>query len=87
MSQSNERLLQMVNILDGINENLVLLADDTKRYALALQAVKTDDPISKSVIQAVSAALSKDSLSITDASIEADMAIYMYEVEVVHHEQ
>ena len=86
MSQSNDRLSQIADTLDDIKEHLVLLAADTERYALALQAVKTDDPISKSIIQAVIAALSRDSLSITDASIEADMVLYMSEMEVTRYE-
>jgi len=86
MSQSNDRLLHIVDTLEYINEELSSLAINTERYAMALQAVKTDDPISQSVIQAVIDALSRDSLAITDASIEADMVLYMHEMEVTHYE-
>ena len=39
MSQSNDRLLQIAETLEQINEHLVLLAIDTEHYAMALQAV------------------------------------------------
>ena len=86
MSQSNDRLLQIADMLEHINEQLVLLAIDTEHYAMALQAVQTDDPISKGVIQAVIAALFRDSLFATDASEQMDSVLSMPELEVSSHE-
>ena len=57
MSQSNDRLLQIADTLEHINEQLILLSIDTEHYAMALQAVQTNDPVSQGVIQAVIAAL------------------------------
>ena len=46
MSQSNDRLLQIADTLEHINEQLILLSIDTEHYAMALQAVQTNDPVS-----------------------------------------
>ena len=86
MSQSNDKLLQIVDTLEGINEHLVLLSIDTEHYAMALQAVQTDDPISKGVIQAVIAALFRDSLFATDASEQMDSILSMTEMEVKRYD-
>ncbi|WAI87537.1 hypothetical protein SC65A3_00998 [Psychrobacter sp. SC65A.3] len=86
MSQSNDRLLQIADTLEHINEQLILLSIDTEHYAMALQAVQTDDPISKGVIQAVIAALFRDSLFATDASEQMDIVLSMPEMEVTRHE-
>ena len=86
MSQSNDRLLQIAETLEQINEHLVLLAIDTEHYAMALQAVQTNDPISKGVIQAVIAALFRDSLFATDASEQMGSVLSMAEMEVTRHE-
>ena len=86
MSQSNDKILQIADTLEGINEHLVLLSIDTEHYAMALQAVQTDDPISKGVIQAVIAALFRDSLFATDASEQMDSVLSMPEMEVKRYE-
>ena len=86
MSQSNDKLLQIADTLEGINEHLILLAIDTEHYATALQAVQTDDPVSKGVIQAVIAALFRHSLFATDASEKMDSVLSMPEMEVTRHE-
>ena len=86
MSQSNDRLLQIADTLEHINEHLVLLSIDTEHYAMALQAVQTDDPVSKGVIQAVIAALFRDSLFATDASEQMDSVLSMPEMEVSSYE-
>ena len=85
MSQSNDRLLQIADTLEHINEQLVSLAVDTEHYAMALQAVKTDDPVSQGVIQAVINALFRDSLCATDASEKMDGVLFMPEMEVTRH--
>ena len=82
MSQSNDRLLQIADTLEHINEQLVLLAIDTEHYAMALQAVQTNDPVSNGVIQAVISALFRDSLFATDASEQMDNVLSMPELEV-----
>lgn len=86
MSQSNDKILQIADTLEGINEHLVLLSIDTEHYAMALQAVQTDDPISKGVIQAVIAALFRDSLFATDASEQMDSILSMTEMEVKRYD-
>ncbi len=86
MSQSNDRLLQIADTLEGINEHLVLLAIDTEHYAMALQAVRTDDPVSKGVIQAVIAALFKGSIFATEASKQMDSVLSLPELEVTRYE-
>lgn len=86
MSQSNDRLLHIVDTLEYINEELNSLAINTERYAMALQAVKTDDPVSQSVIQAVINALSSDSLFADDASEHMDRILSMPEMEVTRYE-
>lgn len=86
MSQSNDKILQIADTLEGINEHLVLLAIDTEHYAMALQAMQTDDPISKGVIQAVIAALFRNSLFATDASEQMDSVLSMPELEVSSYE-
>ena len=86
MSQSNDKLLQIADTLESINEHLVLLSIDTEHYAMALQAVQTDDPISKGVIQAVISALFRDSLFATDASEQMNSVLSMPEMEVSRHE-
>ena len=87
MSQPNDRLLQIADTLEAINEHLVLLSIDTEHYAMALQAVQTNDPVSQGVIQAVIAALFRDSLFATDASEQMDIVLSMPEMEVTRHEQ
>ena len=82
MSQSNERLLQIADTLEHINEQLILLSIDTEHYAMALQAVQTNDPVSMGIIQAVIAALFRDSLFATDASEQMDSVLSMPEMEV-----
>ena len=86
MSQSNDRLLQIADTLEHINEQLVLLAIDTEHYAMALQAVQTNDPVSNGVIQAVISALFRDSLFATDASEQMDNVLSMPELEVTRYE-
>ncbi|WP_413518976.1 hypothetical protein [Psychrobacter glacincola] len=86
MNKSNNKLLQIADTLEHINEHLVLLAIDTEHYAMALQAVQTDDAISKGVIQAVIAALFRDSLFATDASEQMNSVLSMPEMEVTQHE-
>ena len=86
MSQSNDSLLQIADTLEHINEQLILLSIDTEHYAMALQAVQTDDPISKGIIQAVISALFRDSLFATDASEQMDSVLSMPEMEVTRHE-
>lgn len=86
MSQSNDRLLHIVDTLEYINEELSSLAINTERYAMALQAVKTDEPVSQSVIQAVINALSSDSLFADDASEHMDRILSMPEMEVTRYE-
>ena len=86
MSQSNDRLLQIADTLEHINEQLILLSIDTEHYAMALQAVQTNDPVSMGVIQAVIAALFRDSLFATDASEQMDSVLSMPEMEVTSHE-
>ena len=86
MSQSNDRLLQIADTLEHINEQLILLSIDTEHYAMALQAVKTNDPVSNGIIQAVIAALFRDSLFATDASEQMDSVLSMPEMEVTRYE-
>ncbi|WP_457857165.1 hypothetical protein [Psychrobacter pulmonis] len=86
MSQSNDRLLQIADMLEHINEQLILLSIDTEHYAMALQAVQTNDPVSQGVIQAVIAALFRDSLFATDASEQMDSVLSMPEMEVKRYE-
>ncbi len=86
MSQPNDRLLQIADTLEAINEHLVLLSIDTEHYAMALQAVQTNDPVSQGVIQAVIAALFRDSLFATDASEQMDSVLSMPEMEVTRYE-
>jgi hypothetical protein len=86
MNQSDDRLLQIADTLEHINEQLILLSIDTEHYAMALQAVKTDDPVSSGVIQAVIAALFRDSLFATDASEQMDSVLSMPEMEVTRYE-
>ena len=85
MSQANDKLLQIADTLEHINEHLVLLSIDTEHYAMALQAVKTDDPVSMGIIQAVIAALFRDSLCATDASEKMDGVLFMPEMEVTRY--
>ena len=86
MSQSNERLLQIADTLEHINEQLILLSIDTEHYAMALQAVQTNDPVSMGIIQAVIAALFRDSLFATEASEQMDNVLSMPEMEVTRYE-
>ena len=86
MNQPNDRLLLIADTLEQINEQLILLAIDTEHYAMALQAVKTDDPVSQGVIQAVISALFRDSLFATDASEQMDSVLSMPEMEVTRYE-
>ncbi|WP_201604710.1 hypothetical protein [Psychrobacter immobilis] len=86
MSQSNDRLLQIADTLEHINEQLILLSIDTEHYAMALQAVQTNDPVSMGIIQAVIAALFRDSLFATDASEQMDSILSMPEMEVTRYE-
>ena len=86
MSQSNDRLLQIADTLEHINEQLILLSVDTEHYAMALQAVQTNDPVSMGIIQAVIAALFRDSLFATDASEQMDSVLSMPEMEVTRYE-
>lgn len=86
MSQSNDRLLQIADTLEHINEQLILLSIDTEHYAMALQAVQTNDPVSNGVIQAVISALFRDSLFATDASEQMDNVLSMPELEVTRYE-
>ena len=86
MSQSNDRLLQIADTLEHINEQLILLSIDTEHYAMALQAVKTNDPVSNGIIQAVIAALFRDSMFATDASEQMDSVLSMPEMEVTRYE-
>lgn len=86
MSQSNDRLLQIADTLEHINEQLILLSIDTEHYAMALQAVQTNDPVSMGIIQAVIAALFRDSLFATDASEQMDNVLSMPEMEVTRYE-
>ena len=86
MSQSNDTLLQIADTLEHINEQLILLSIDTEHYAMALQAVQTNDPVSMGIIQAVIAALFRDSLFATDASEQMDSVLSMPEMEVTRYE-
>lgn len=86
MSQSNDRLLQIADTLEHINEQLILLSIDTEHYAMALQAVQTNDPVSMGIIQAVIAALFRDSLFATEASEQMDSVLSMPEMEVTRYE-
>ena len=86
MNQSNDRLLQIADTLENINEHLVLLSIDTEHYAMALQAVQTNDPVSSGIIQAVIAALFRKSSFATDASEQMDSVLSMPEMEVTRHE-
>ena len=86
MSHSNDRLLQIADTLEHINEQLILLSIDTEHYAMALQAVQTNDPVSQGIIQAVIAALFRDSLFATDASEQMDSVLSMPEMEVTRYE-
>ena len=86
MSQSNDRLLHIADTLEHINEELISLAIDTECYAMALQEVKTDDPVSQGVIQAVIDALYSDSLFAADASEHMDRVLSMPEMEVARYE-
>ena len=85
MSQSNDRLLQIADTLEHINEQLILLSIDTEHYAMALQAVQTNAPVSMGIIQAVRAALFRDSLFATDASEQMDSVLSMPEMEVTRY--
>ena len=85
MSQSNDRLLQIADTLEHINEQLILLSIDTEHYAMALQAVQTNDPVSMGIIQAVIAALFRDSLFAADASEQMDSVLSMPEMEVTRY--
>jgi hypothetical protein len=53
---------------------------------MALQAVQTNDPVSMGIIQAVIAALFRDSLFATDASEQMDSVLSMPEMEVKRYE-
>jgi hypothetical protein len=86
VNQSNDKLLQIADTLEAINEHLVLLATDTEHYAMALHAVNTSDPVSMGIIQAVIAALFRDSLFATDASGQMDSVLSMPEMEVTRYE-
>jgi len=80
MSQSNDNLLLIADPLESVNECLILLSIDTEHYAMALQAVQTDDPVSAGVINAVIAALFKSSLTATDASEQMDSVLSLPEI-------
>lgn len=85
--QPSDKLLLIADTLEHVNEQLVLLAIDTEHYAMALQAVQTDDPVSKGVIQAVIAALFRGSSYATDASEQMGIVLSMPEMEVTRYDQ
>lgn len=86
MSQSNDRLLQIADTLEDINEQLASLAIDTGHYAMALQAVQTGNIISLGVTQAVMAALFRNSSFIADVSEQVDNALLMLEMKGERYE-
>ena len=86
MTPSNDKRLQIADTLEYINEQLILSSIDTEHYAMALQAVQTDDPVSSGIIQAVIAALFRDAQFATEASEQMDSVLLMPEMEVKRYE-
>lgn len=86
MIQSQDRKLLIADTLEVVNERLIMLSIDTEHYAMALQAVQTDDPVATGIIQAVIAALFRNSLLASEASEVMDGLITMPELEVTRHE-
>lgn len=89
MIQSNDKLWLIAATLQHINQHLTSSSIDTEHYAMALQAVQTDDPVSRSrsVIQAVIAAFFRESLIAADTSEQMDMLILMPELELIHYKE
>lgn len=89
MIQLNDKLWLIATTLQHINQHLTSSLIDTEHYAMALQAVQTDDPASRSrsVIQAVIAAFFRESLIAADASEQMDMLILMPELELIHYKE
>ena len=86
MIQLNDKLWLIATTLQHINQHLTSSLIDTEHYAMALQAVRTDDPVSKGVIQAVIAALFKGSIFATEASKQMDSVLSLPELEVTRYE-
>ena len=86
MIQSQDRKLLIADTLEVVNERLIMLAIDTEHYAMALQAVQTDDPVATGIIQAVITALFSNSVLATEASEVMDGLITMPELEVTRYE-
>lgn len=84
--QPGNKSLQIADTFEHINEQLVLLSIDTEHYAMVLQAVETDDPISTGVIQAIISALFRASSLATNASEQMNNVLSMPEMEVTRHE-
>lgn len=89
MIQLNDKLWLIATTLQHINQHLTSSLIDTEHYAMALQAVQTDDPVSRSrsVIQAVIAALFIEFLFAADASEQMDMLILKPELELILYKQ
>lgn len=85
MHPLNDNKLLIADTLEHINQHLITSSIDTEHYAMALQAVQTDDPISKGIIQAVIAALFSEALAATDASEMLDSVLLSPEVEVMRY--
>lgn len=86
MIQSQDRKLLIIDTLEVVNERLIMLSIDTEHYAMALQAVQTDDPVATGIIQAVITALFSNSVLATEASEVMDGLITMPELEVTRYE-
>ena len=77
MSHSIERLApNLIKVdshhLEYINEQLVMLTIDTEHLAMAVQAIQTDDIISKGIINAVRIALCSNAAATQDLSDQLD---------------
>lgn len=87
MIKPNDNLSLMAATLQHINQHLISSSIDTQHYTMALQAVQTDDPVSRSVMHAVIAALFIESLFGADASEQMDMLILRPELEVIRYRE
>jgi hypothetical protein len=86
MSQSHDRELLIADTLHLVNDRLITLAIDTEHYAMALQAVKTSDPVATGIIQAVITCLFSNSMLATETSEQMDSLILMTELEATRYE-
>lgn len=77
---------QIKDNLEYINERLVLLSIDTSHLSMALQAVQTDDPVSKGVVNAIMTSLFSNVALINDLSEQTDGLLSLPQMEVIDYE-